>query len=104
MLIDEGFSLSAVTDFKNQSNRNLEHFWTSKFPHFKFEFIPYIPCKPFCNQAFSKSRALIECGRKKTWVSTVLTDTPTKVALQAEVEACAKHVTCNRLSSDGQEK
>jgi hypothetical protein len=53
---------------------------------------------------FPKAEARIKCDRKKTRVSTVLTDIPENVALEIEVEARSKPVTCNRLFSDGQEK
>jgi hypothetical protein len=36
-------------------------------------------------------------------VSAVLTDTPLKAALEAEVEACSEPVKCNRLFSDSRE-
>jgi hypothetical protein len=41
--------------------------------------------------------------REKTSVSSVLTDTPAKVTLEAKLEARAKSVTCSRLFSDSPE-
>jgi hypothetical protein len=41
--------------------------------------------------------------RQKIRVGAVLTDTPVKVALGAEVEACAKPVKCRRLFSGSRE-
>jgi hypothetical protein len=42
--------------------------------------------------------------RQKRNVSAVLTDTPVKAALEAEAEARAKSVKCNRLFNGSQEK
>jgi hypothetical protein len=42
--------------------------------------------------------------RQKRRVGAVLIDTPVKVEVEAEVEACAKSVKCNRLFNGKQEK
>jgi hypothetical protein len=53
---------------------------------------------------FPKAEAPRESRMQKISVGAVLTDTAVKIALEAEVEALAKPVKCNRLLSDSQEK
>jgi hypothetical protein len=56
------------------------------------------PCKPCWNQVFfPKAEALRENRRQETKVEALLADAPLKGTLQAEVEARAKSVKCNRL-------
>jgi hypothetical protein len=53
---------------------------------------------------FPKAEARKETRKRKPRVSAVLTDTPVKAALEAEVEVCSKYIKRNRLLSYSQEK
>jgi hypothetical protein len=117
MFTGEEFSPSAVTDRPLQDNKNLDNFGlpeshssnskpsTSglKEDHASSEsnlrHISPVEIRPF-----PKAEVLRENRKEKTRVSAVLIDTPIKTALEAEVEARAKPVKCNRLFSDSQER